>query len=322
MKADMADCPLCGPAPSRLLFKGPDVYMLIPGEFPLVVCRTCGLVYIYPRPSSQELERHYPPHYWTTPEQAPGLDAVGERAVKILTERYPGGSVLDVGCGLGKKTAALRDRGLNAVGLEPYEHACETARKHYGLEVVCSTLQEAPFPDNSFDAVTLFEVLEHVPDPVGDLRRIHALLKPGGSVCVKVPNLAAFQARMLGRWWHQLDVPRHLQDFSPRSLRYGFAQAGFKDVWCKAPPDPWGKHAFEFSLLLWLRWLQLSRSNLPIAPASGETLSESLEGKVYSGVTPAAKRAFRWILRRVLYFPLSVENLVGRSISLLAITRK
>jgi hypothetical protein len=66
----------------------------------------------------------------------------------------------------------------------------------------------------------------------------------------------------------------------------------------------------------------LARRGVEVAPAEGETVGEALEGKVYSGVPSAGKRAFRWLVRNVLYAPLAVENVIGRSVELLAVGRK
>ena len=218
--------------------------------------------------------------------------------------------------------AYMREYGLDVVGLDPSPHACRIARDHYGLEVVCGVLQEAELPEESFHAVTFFDVVEHLHDPIGDLRQAHRLLRPGGTAFVKVPNIAALQAHLFGKWWYALDVPRHLFHFSPRSLHKALKKAGFSQIACRSIPTTVGAIIFETSAIYWLRGRFLARKHIEVAPAPGQTVGEALSGKLYPSVPSVGKRAFRWLVRNVCYAPLAVENLVGRSVELLAVARK
>ena len=325
MDLETVDCPICRRDGTRPFLTARDINVFVPGEFELVRCAICGIVYVNPRPTAASIGEYYPSRYWAPPPPEgakPYLDTGMRRVLALLTRRYPSGRVLDVGCGVGKMPAVMGELGLEAVGLEPYEHACKLARERYGLEVICATLQEADLPNSSFDAVTLFDVLEHVHDPVGDLRRAFELLKPGGSVFVKVPNLAALQARIFGRWWYCLDTPRHLFHFSPASLRRTLEAAGFRDIDCRALPDWQGAMVFETSVVYWLRGRLLDRRGISVAPLGEQTVGEALEGKVYPGVPSAGKRVFRWFVRNVAYLPLAIENVIGRSVTLLAAGRR
>jgi len=325
MALETIDCPVCGSPDARLWLTARDINLFRRGEFRLVRCPECHLVYMNPRPSRDDMSVYYPDHYWAPPppdDVPPYLDAGMRRTLDLLVRDYPGGRVLDVGCAVGKLPALMRERGLDAVGLEPYEHAAGIARERYGLEVVCGFLQEADLPEASFDAITFFDVLEHLHDPVGDLRKARSLLKPGGAVFVKVPNIAALQARLFGKWWYWLDTPRHLTHFSPRSLRRALAEAGFRDISCRPIPETEGAMVFQTSLFYWLRGLHLARKGIQVEPRPGRPAGEVLQGHVYAGVPSAGKRAFRWFAKYVLYLPFAFENLIGRSVELLAVARK
>jgi SAM-dependent methyltransferase len=325
MDLETVDCPTCRHGDGRPYLTARDLNVFGPGEFQLVRCDGCGLIYINPRPTAASIREFYPPWYWAPPPAKgtqPFLDRGMRKVLAALVRHYPGGRVLDVGCGVGKMPALMRELGLDAVGLEPYEHACSVARERYGLDVVCATLQDADLPHEAFDAVTLFDVLEHVHDPAGDLCKAHSLLRPGGSLFIKVPNVAALQARLFGQWWYALDPPRHLFHFSPVSLRRALEAAGFADIDCRALPDWQGAMVFETSVVYWLRGLLLRRRGIEVAPTAEQTVGEALEGKVYPGVPSAGKRAFRWLMRNVAYLPLVIENLIGRSVELLATARR
>ena len=325
MRLEDTNCPLCASASSREILRACDLNTLLPGEFPLVRCAECGMVYVNPRPAPEELERFYPRHYWAPPPEEGRrafCDRATRRSIGLLARTYPGGRVLDVGCGVGTAAALMREAGLRPVGLEPSEYACRVARERYGLEVICGYLGDAGLPERSFDAVTFFDVLEHVYDPVKELADARRLLNSGGLVVVKVPNIEALQARVFGRWWYCLDVPRHLNHFSPATLRRALEMAGFEVVAARAVPDWLGRMTFRTSLLYWLRGRAFERRGKRIVAQPGEVPRELLAGRVYPGVPAVAKKVFRWLAGTAIYLPLAVENFIRRSVQLLAIGRR
>ena len=136
-------------------------------------------------------------------------------------------SVLDFGCGWGFFLAAAKERGWRAHGLEPLPGHAVYARGKFGLDVLTDTLREDSFAPDSFDAVTAFQVFEHIPDPVGDVQRLHRLLKPGGLILIEVPNIATWSVSLMkGR--HRHFVQDHLNFFSAETLSDLLARQGFK----------------------------------------------------------------------------------------------
>jgi 2-polyprenyl-3-methyl-5-hydroxy-6-metoxy-1,4-benzoquinol methylase len=134
--------------------------------------------------------------------------------------------VLDVGCGDGRLLEQDLRAGWEGVGIDFSQRAVARGKER-GLDVRLGALDEVSLPSESFDLVRLSHVIEHVPDPRDLLRRSYELLRPGGRVHVVTPNFASPLARLAGRYWYDLDPPRHLVLFTPRVLRDAAEGVGF-----------------------------------------------------------------------------------------------
>lgn len=135
--------------------------------------------------------------------------------------------VLEVGCGIGHNLAAFRRFGCDVVGVEPSSAAVRFARERFGLDVREAYLEDADLDGSSFDLVVIDNVLEHLPDPVGTLQLIADLLVKGGRIFVDVPNLNAWEGRLLGNRWGIFEEG-HLNFFTPESLERTIIEAGFR----------------------------------------------------------------------------------------------
>jgi SAM-dependent methyltransferase len=202
-------------------------------------CGDCGLALTWPPPSPTEMGRYYPDAYYGNAGEkrfvgpVEGLQRAlyGARARRV--EAAAGGRpgrVLDVGCGRGFLLDAFRRRGWAAEGTEMSEASSAHAREVLGIRVHIGTLESLSLPGGSFDAVTLWHVLEHVTDPGSLLGEIGRLLRPGGVLLVSVPNFGSPEARLSGPGWFHLDAPRHLVHFTPESLGKVLTGAGFETL--------------------------------------------------------------------------------------------
>ena len=176
----------------------------------------------------------------------PGRRGSIDESVRFLTAK-PGGRLLDVGCGSGEWLASMRDLGWMADGVEFDKVAAGIARQK-GLKVGDGSIEDQEFPGESFDAITLNHVIEHVSDPAVTLAECARLLKPNGSLVVLTPNIASLGYRLFKENWRGLEPPRHLHVMSPASIHVLLAKAGFAKTRVSTRNSGYILHQ---SLMLW-----------------------------------------------------------------------
>ena len=196
-------------------------------SFAIVQCHVCGFGVTEPLPGS--LDRYYPTRYRR-------FNALAARALHGLYLRRvdgwlrrlpPTGLALEVGAGTGWMLRALRERGWRALGNERSLEAALAARAAAGVPIFVGDLG-AVRPAPALDLVIMFHVLEHLADPLAELRAVARRLRPGGVLVLGLPNIASWQARLSGRHWMHLDVPRHLCHFTPDSIERALAVSGYR----------------------------------------------------------------------------------------------
>jgi SAM-dependent methyltransferase len=219
-----ATCPVCGSLDFTSIYdnaRDPITF----DSFHVVECSGCRAAYTSPRPAA--LDRYYPREY----------RAFGATVLRVLSALYglrvsrwarlkpTGSSVLEVGCGPGLMLAAFRRRGWRVSGIERNDTAAQTARQTLGPNSIATSLEDLP-ADSRFDLIVLFQVLEHIDEPVSLLRECAKKLAPGGLLIANVPNFASWQSGFAGSKWMHLDVPRHLVHYTPETLRETLDRAG------------------------------------------------------------------------------------------------
>ena len=107
----------------------------------------------------------------------------------------------------------MHRRGWEAYGIEPNRALARGLSESRGLPVHAGTLDDLPANWGQFDAITLFHVIEHVPDPRTTLRKVATLLRPGGALLIVTPNVASIEHRLFGQYWYALQPPEHLGCF-------------------------------------------------------------------------------------------------------------
>jgi len=207
----------------------------------LVRCVNCGLIFVNPRPPFEELARQYEGSYFNCPEPTFGgyedYDADREdiartfrRRMKLIRPRVGPAAprVLDVGCATGIFLEVAREAGWQAEGLDISRYALERAR-HRGFEVHEGTLTGAGLAAGRYDVITLWDLIEHVPDPAAVLAECHRLLRPGGLLALSTPDAGSVPARLLGgRWLGFRSIDEHLYFFSRRTMGAMLGAAGLE----------------------------------------------------------------------------------------------
>jgi len=151
------------------------------------------------------------------------------RPLEKITGPANGRKLLDVGCYIGVFLEIAARHGWEAWGIEPSQWAAEQARQN-GLNVIHGTLATTHLPDGSFDVVTLWDVIEHVSDPMSEIRRVHRLLKPGGLIVIHTMDIDSPFSRVMGPRWPWL-MEMHIYYFSQRTMAAMLRKAGFQVLW-------------------------------------------------------------------------------------------
>jgi ubiquinone/menaquinone biosynthesis C-methylase UbiE len=155
-----------------------------------------------------------------------GLNRARTAIASMFLDLIQPGKLVDVGCGDGAFLSHMRDLGWSVEGVDFDEKAIRNAKSKYGLALIHGDLRSAHFPENTFDAITMKHVIEHVPDPVALLEEARRILKPKGRLVVTTPNAGGYGHKKFRQYWYGLDQPRHLHVFSLAALRNCARRAG------------------------------------------------------------------------------------------------
>ncbi|MFN3403899.1 MAG: class I SAM-dependent methyltransferase [Cytophagaceae bacterium] len=223
------ECKVCGHVNGSILFPFSD-------QRNIWKCNACGLQYLHPVLEKDELIRLYSKDYYKSwgldQEQLyAGLERVKkstfELRIKLIQKYKSGGNILDIGCANGFFLEVARDKGFNPFGIEISEYSARLAAQKFGKDKIFNgVLEEAKFPE-PMEVITMFDLIEHVYDPVDLLKRAKALLKENGIIVITTPNTSSLSNKLMGRKWTHYKL-EHFFYFNLDNIKIAAEQAGLK----------------------------------------------------------------------------------------------
>jgi 2-polyprenyl-3-methyl-5-hydroxy-6-metoxy-1,4-benzoquinol methylase len=247
-------CEICGNKQFELLFKQNDKNLNIPEKFSIFKCNKCGIIFLNPQPSFKELEKHYSSEKYYSLKKINTKESKKTRFKLKLYDIYfnrknknlllkiafypikfiirgtkieKDKNILDIGSGSGQFLYDMKELGMKVHGIEPGDFNEKEAKK-YELNIEKKDLIKYKEKKAYFDIITMNHVLEHVNNPKEVIQKINFLLKSQGLFIIGVPNTNSLASAIFGKNWHQLDIPRHLFDYSNKNLRSLLEKNGFK----------------------------------------------------------------------------------------------
>lgn len=239
-----AVCNLCGSDDTVLCFPDTRTYSLNGSDWraycctypgygihpPIVRCLHCGLIYTNPRPRREAIIENYEvvedPLYLAN---RPAREVTFRKHLSAF-ERFTGPGdgrrLLDVGSYVGVFVEVAQEAGWDSWGIEPSRWAVNYAKAR-GVNVVLGTMEDADFEEESFYALTMWDVIEHFRDPLAELRRTYKMLQPGGWLAVHTMDIDSLFARLMGPRWPWL-MDMHVYYFTRRTLRMMLRKVGFR----------------------------------------------------------------------------------------------
>ncbi len=234
-------CPLCGADDYRVKIEDtmgtrvadPRVHYTCTssafGEHGRIVeCRSCHLVYMNPRPHHEAVVENYgdvEDQEYIEEEQG-RLETFAD-SLELVQKYRRSGHLLDVGCHVGTFLMLAEQAGFDVAGVEPSRWGAEIARTRINGNVHCGAIEDAPLPEGGYDVITLWDVIEHLPDPALDIRAIHSALRPGGVFVISTMDVESLFARAFGRRWPWY-MQMHLVYFSRQTLCEMLRREGFQ----------------------------------------------------------------------------------------------
>lgn len=269
-------CPLCAGTRQSALRRFDASHSGIAGTFELRRCDDCELLFITPRPEDEVLSRLYGEEFYFPSDSTWSAIAAGVTELiqdarrHVVEKRVPVGRLLDVGSGDGSFVHHMAGHGWDATGLDFSPTAAELAARR-GLRgtFLKGSLADHAFEPGGMDAVTLWQVLEHIGEPLPFLARVRDVLRPGGLLVASVPNIEGLSAVLTGERWWGLDVPRHLVHYTPRTLRRAVSEAGLHVVDVRHFSLQYDPYALLHSSLDWAFTQRHFLSNLAKAQGTG-----------------------------------------------------
>lgn len=234
----LSSCPICDCKEHAEFLVCKD-FTVSQKNFSIALCKGCGFKFTNPRPEKSELGSYYKSEdYISHSNTKKGVvnflyqlvrKYTLKRKLELINGLMAKGSILDIGCGTGEFLNVCRNNGWETFGIEPDFDTRKLAIGNYGLNIEDENYLKE-LKQKSFEVITMWHVLEHVPDLNLRVKELSSLLKENGVAVVAVPNASSADAAYYGKFWAAYDVPRHLYHFSKETILNLFDKHNMKCI--------------------------------------------------------------------------------------------
>lgn len=202
----------------------------------MIRCNHCDIVFIHPQPVRSRIAKNnkllYESErlllaYFNKKEE---LTRRAEKCIEFLSKYKKNGKVLDIGCSYGFYLNTFKERGYNSIGIDTSKKAVNYAKRQFRLRVLAGDFETHVFNSKSFEIITLFDVIEHLPKPQIAISKINNILKENGIIVIQTPNIRSIISRLTGLKWFWLLIPQHLFLYSVKSLKFLLENNGFSVI--------------------------------------------------------------------------------------------
>lgn len=234
MDLEKIPCPVCGSFNYRIHLATKDFRLKTTDDiFNVVICQNCSFEYLNPRPKKEQAGKFYTSDFNRRDKTLffkiiePCFKISQKYTIKRIKKYKKVGRALDVGCGNGEFLSVLKKNGYDVWGAEPNCNAKSFCEPSLEKRIIYRELCDCKFKDKSFDIITMFQSLEHVYDLESTFKEINRIIKDDGIIYISVPNHVFWEFILFGKYFYNLEVPRHIYFFNKDSLtrllnRYGF----------------------------------------------------------------------------------------------------
>jgi len=231
---DTINCPLCGGKEHRVFYNNLGIDILS--------CRSCSFMFSHPMPDDRDLKKIYDEDYFICDhadqmsydnyfEEEAAIRKSSVKRLKRMSKYTVKGRLFDVGCAVGYFMDTAKNLGWEVEGSDISSFCIKHATEELGLKAYEGTLPELRLKSNSYDVVTMWDIIEHLKDPVKEMKEVNRILKKDGLVVIMTPNVDSMIAKVSGKRWILYQSPHiHLLYFSPVTIKHLLEKTGFEVI--------------------------------------------------------------------------------------------